>query len=52
MDPVVVVALAVGLAVVIAYVVVVRVFFRDSKALDRKIDYGKMKKWQDEEEAD
>jgi hypothetical protein len=49
MDPVVMVALLVGLGVVVAYVVVMRVFFRDSKNLDRKIDYSKMKEWKDED---
>ena len=49
MDRAVLVALAVGLAVVIGYLVVMRVFFRDSKDLDKKIDYSKMKEWKDEE---
>lgn len=49
MDPVVVVALLVGAAVVLVYVVVMRVFFRDSQALDKKIDYSKMKEWKDED---
>jgi hypothetical protein len=30
-------------------VVVMRVFFRDSQALDRKIDYRKMREWKDED---
>ena len=49
MDRAVVVALLVGLAVVLAYLVVMRVFFRESQSLDRKIDFGKMRKWKDEE---
>ncbi len=49
MDPVIVIALAVGAAVVVAYLLVMRVFFRDSKALDRKIDYSKMREWKDED---
>ena len=49
MDRAVLVALAVGLAVVIGYLVVMRVFFRDSKDLDKKIDYSKMKEWKDED---
>jgi hypothetical protein len=48
-DPVVMVALLVGLGVVVAYVVVMRVFFRESKDLDRKIDYSKIKEWKDED---
>jgi low affinity Fe/Cu permease len=49
MDPVVLIALLVGLGVVLVYVLVMRVFFRDSKALDKKIDYSKMKEWKDED---
>jgi hypothetical protein len=49
MDPVVMVSLLVGLGVVVAYVVVMRVFFRESKDLDRKIDYSKIKEWKDED---
>lgn len=41
------VAAAVGL--VLLYLLVMRVFFRDSKALDKKIDYSKMKEWKDED---
>ncbi len=50
MDHAVEISLAVGLAVVVLYVIVMRIFFRDSQALDRKIDYSKMKKWEDEDE--
>jgi len=49
MDRAVLVALLVGLVVVLGYGVVMRVFFRDSEALDRKIDYSKMKEWKDED---
>jgi low affinity Fe/Cu permease len=41
---------AVALGLVVLYFLVMRVFFRDSKALDKKIDYTKMKKWKDEDE--
>ena len=49
MDPAIVwiVAIAAGLA--IGYFVVMRVFFKESKDLDKKIDYGKMKEWKDED---
>jgi len=49
MDPKIVwiVAIAAGLA--IGYLVVMRVFFRESKDLDKKIDYAKMKEWKDED---
>ena len=49
MDNAVVVALLVGLAVVLGYVVVMRVFFRESESLDEKIDYSKMREWKDED---
>ncbi|HXS54347.1 MAG TPA: hypothetical protein VN782_17550 [Usitatibacter sp.] len=49
MDRAVVVALLVGVAVVLAYVVVMRVFLRESQSLDRKIDFGKMREWKDED---
>ena len=44
------IALGVALAVVIGYVLVMRIFFRESKELDKKIDYSKMKEWKDEED--
>jgi low affinity Fe/Cu permease len=44
------IAVAVALVVVIGYVVVMRVFFRESKELDKKIDYSKMKEWKDDED--
>jgi hypothetical protein len=50
MDNAVLVALAVGVAVVVGYLLVMRVFFKDSKDLDKKIDYSKMKEWKDDED--
>ena len=50
MDRAVLVALVVGLAVVVGYLLVMRVFFKDSKDLDKKIDYSKMKEWKDDED--
>ena len=49
MDPAIVwiVAIAAGLA--IGYFIVMRVFFKESKDLDKKIDYSKMKEWKDDE---
>jgi hypothetical protein len=35
--------------VVILYFVTMRVFFKESKELDKKIDYSKMKEWKDED---
>jgi low affinity Fe/Cu permease len=40
---------AVAAVVVILYFVTMRVFFKESKELDKKIDYGKMKEWKDED---
>jgi hypothetical protein len=34
---------------VAGYLLVMRVFFKESKALDQKIDYSKMKEWKDED---
>ena len=49
MNQVVVIALVVGLLVVGGYLLVMRVFFKESKELDKKIDYAKMKEWKDED---
>ena len=49
MNNVVFIALGVGLVVVVGYVLVLRVFFKDSKELDKNIDYAKMKKWKDDD---
>ena len=46
---VVMIALAVGVLVVAGYLLVMRVFFRESKDLDKKIDYSKMKEWKDDD---
>ena len=43
------IALGVGLLVVAGYLVVMRVFFRESEQLDKKIDYSKMKEWKDDD---
>lgn len=45
-----IVMIAAGVAVfaVLAYVLVMRIFFRESKELDKNIDLSKMKKWEDE----
>ena len=44
-----IIALAVGVLVVLGYILVMRVFFKESKELDKKIDYAKMKEWKDED---
>jgi hypothetical protein len=50
MNQVVIIAVVVGLLVVGGYLLVMRVFFRESKELDKKIDYSKMKEWKDDED--
>ncbi len=49
MSQVVMIAVAVAVVVVVGYLLVMRVFFKDSKELDKKIDYSKMKEWKDED---
>ena len=41
--------IAVAVVAALGYVLVMRVFFRDSKELDKKIDYAKMKPWKDDD---
>jgi hypothetical protein len=36
-------------ALVLGYFVVMRVFYRDSKQLDKQVDLTKMKVWKDDE---
>jgi hypothetical protein len=49
MNQTVLIALAVGIAVVVGYLLVMRVFFKESKELDKKVDLSKMKAWKDED---
>jgi len=44
------ISVVVAIFAVIGYLLVMRVFFRESKELDKKIDYTKMKKWEDDPE--
>ena len=46
---IVLISVVVAVVVVLGYILVMRVFFRDSKELDKKIDYSKMKEWKDDE---
>jgi low affinity Fe/Cu permease len=48
MDPLVMFGV-VAVVLVVGYLLVMRVFFKDSKELDKKIDYSKMKEWKDED---
>ena len=50
MNQVVIIPVVVGVLVVGGYLLVMRVFFRESKELDKKIDYSKMKEWKDDED--
>ena len=43
------IAIGVAIAAVAVYVLVMRVFFKESKELDKSIDYSKMKEWKDED---
>jgi hypothetical protein len=49
MNQAVMIALAVGIAVVAGYLLVMRVFFKESKELDKKVDLSKMKEWKDDD---
>lgn len=49
MNQTVMIVVAVAVAIVAGYLLVMRVFFKDSKELDKKIDYSKMKEWKDED---
>jgi low affinity Fe/Cu permease len=49
MNQVVFIVVAVAVVLVAGYLLVMRVFFKESKELDKKIDYSKMKEWKDED---
>jgi hypothetical protein len=49
MSDTVLILIAIGVVIVVGYFIVMRVFFRESKELDKKIDYSKMKEWKDED---
>ena len=49
MDSTVTWVVAIAAILLVGYFVVMRVFFRESKELDKKIDYSKMKEWKDED---
>jgi hypothetical protein len=50
MDSTVSTLLVLAVVAVLGYFLVMRVFFRDSKALDGQIDHSKMKEWKDEDD--
>jgi low affinity Fe/Cu permease len=43
------IAVGVALLAVVGYLLVMRVFYRESSELDKTIDYSKIKEWKDEE---
>jgi hypothetical protein len=43
------IVVAVAVLLVVGYLLVMRVFFKESKELDKKIDLSKMKEWKDED---
>ena len=49
MDSTVSTILVLAVVAVLGYLLVMRVFFRESRALDREIDPSKMKEWKDDE---
>jgi low affinity Fe/Cu permease len=49
MNQVVMIVVAVAVLLVVGYLLVMRVFFKESKELDKKIDLSKMKEWKDED---
>ena len=46
---IVLISVVVAVIAVLGYVLVIRVFFRESKELDKKIDPSKMKEWKDDD---
>jgi hypothetical protein len=50
MDPPIMTFVIIAAVLVLGYFVVMRVFYRDSKQLDRKVDLSKMKVWKDDEQ--
>ena len=51
MNTTLMIALGVAVLLVLVYLLVMRVFFRQSRDLDKQIDYSKMKKLKDDDEA-
>ena len=49
MDQTLWILLAIAVVIVAGYFITMRVFFKESKELDKKIDYAKMKEWKDDD---
>jgi low affinity Fe/Cu permease len=43
------IAVGVALLAVVGYILVMRIFYRESAEMDKSIDYSKMKEWKDED---
>ena len=43
------IVIGVAAVLVVLYVLVMRIFFRESRELDKKIDPSKMKRWKDDD---
>lgn len=50
MDPTISLFLALAFVGVLGYFLVMRVFFHESRALDRRIDPSKMREWKDDDD--
>lgn len=50
MDTTLWIALGVAVTLVVGYLLVMRVFYRQSRELDKQVDYSKIKKWKDDED--
>jgi hypothetical protein len=50
MDNPIVLFAVIGVVLVVGYLLVMRVFFKQSKDLDKQIDPSKMRKWKDDED--
>jgi len=46
------IALGVAVILVVGYLLVMRIFYRQSRELDKQIDYSKIKKLKDDEDKD
>ena len=44
------IALGVAIVVVVGYLLVMRVFVRQSREVDKQIDYSKIREWKDDDD--
>jgi hypothetical protein len=49
MNHVTFVVAAIAVVIVVGYVLVMRVFYKEGKELDKQIDYSKVKEWKDDD---